>query len=326
MWELWLQQCRCVLKAQEHLLTASHVYFIWSCALLPQLAPKFTRFRHLLLMSHLFSFCLFTESGAGVQDLVVRFWVRHFCVPPRPLSPSKSVSPIRARSVSFSLVADMFDGWFTWLLSTQTCSWRDHGLVGVAVLLTKIPIGTGWDLLIGLAQVSNPSRQLLVKVHKGHTSEKNYREVEVTSSHCNQYRIILIRRILSLPCVFVNFLYFHISIGTICWLCEPTGHVAHLKNGNQPWVASMSGALWDKMIDLIWTSILNTKRKLEMKRNFQRRSWGSEDNRPTGQCLGGCVRHVEVKWAFTVTPNSERVQHPLYWATWRRVIFVWACS
>lgn len=73
------------------------------------------------------------------------------------------MSPTLSCSVSFSLVAGMFDGWFTWLLRTQTCPWCDLSVVGVVVLLTKIPIGTNPVPLIGLGPVSNTSRQLLVK-------------------------------------------------------------------------------------------------------------------------------------------------------------------
>lgn len=97
------------------------------------------------------------------QDLAVRFWAQHLCVPPLPLSCSECVSPTLSCSVSFSLVAGMFDGWFTWLLRTQTCPWCDLSVVGVVVLLTKIPIGTNPVPLIGLGPVSNTSRQLLVK-------------------------------------------------------------------------------------------------------------------------------------------------------------------
>lgn len=126
------------------------------CAWLPQLARDFTRFLHL------FRICLFGRAAA-VLDLVVRVWV-HLCVPPLPLSPSESVSPTLSWSVSFSPVAGVFDGWFTWLPSTQTCPWCDLGSLAAAVLLTKIPIGTSCDLIIGLlGQVSNTSRQLLKK-------------------------------------------------------------------------------------------------------------------------------------------------------------------
>lgn len=147
------------LQSSRHL--CHHVFLSFAavkrhCARLPQL--EFTRFLHL------FRICPFREHAAYVLDLVVRFWV-HLCVPPLALSPSESVSPTLSWSVSFSPVAGMFDGWFTWLAehANMPLVWRDLSLVGVAVLLTKIPIGTSWNLLIGLDQVSNTSRQLLEK-------------------------------------------------------------------------------------------------------------------------------------------------------------------
>lgn len=154
--ELWLDKwCRCISKARDRSSCVTCVLQQRGAgAWLPQLAHQFTRFLHL------FRICPFREGAASALNLVVRFWV-DLCVPPLRLSPSESVSPTLSWSVSFSPVAGMFDGWFTWLLSTQPCPWWDLGLLGVAVLLTKIPIGTSWDLLIGLDQVSNASRQLL---------------------------------------------------------------------------------------------------------------------------------------------------------------------
>lgn len=52
-------------------------------------------------------------SCTGLLELDLagsRFWVQHLCVPPPPLSSSECVSPILSCSVSFSLVAGMFDG------------------------------------------------------------------------------------------------------------------------------------------------------------------------------------------------------------------------
>lgn len=161
------------------------------CARLLQLAREFTRFLHL------FRICPVRERAAYLLDLGVRFWV-HLCVPPLPLSPSESVSATLSWSVSFSPVAGMFEGWFTWLLSPRICPWCDLGLVGVAVLLTKIYIRTSWDLLTGLDQVSKTSRQLLEKssYDNGWETEPHLRLIRLTANSREEKSIILLKHII----------------------------------------------------------------------------------------------------------------------------------
>ncbi len=129
-------------------------------------------------------------SGCLLDSVVRVFGCSIFACHRSPLSSSECVS----HSVSFSLVAGMFDGWFTWPLSTQTCPGCDLSVVVVVVPLTKISIGTNPVPLIGLGPVSNSCRQLLVKSSCGAYGRQLHLGITLLCTLQNSYRFTECRR------------------------------------------------------------------------------------------------------------------------------------